>query len=190
MAGALALATQLNHGNVGPINPVLYHVLGPAGRAAGIVDVVSGNNSVTQGGQVIVPGFTASTGFDVASGWGTVNAARFVPSLVSATRSAHQDAGVRAVARAELSALQRRGIRLSVSRIPPAGTARLAGRDFLPGHPVRLRIDGKLVANLRASALGSVTYLIDPSLLKLAAGRHVITLTSMLLTETARFRSS
>ena len=29
MAGALALATQLNHGNVGPVNPVLYHVLGP-----------------------------------------------------------------------------------------------------------------------------------------------------------------
>jgi hypothetical protein len=43
---------------------------------------------------------------------------------------------------------------------------------------------------LRASALGSVSYLISPSLLKLAAGRHVITQTSMLLTETARFRSS
>ena len=190
MAGALALATQLNHGNVGPINPALYHVLGPTGRAAGIVDVVSGNNSVTQGGKVIVPGFTASMSFDVASGWGTINAARFVPSLVSATRSAHQDAGVRAVARAELSALQRRGIRLSASRIPSGGSSRLVGRDFLPGHPVRLRIDGQFVVTLRASARGSVTYMIDPSLLKLAAGQHLITLTSMLLTETASFRSS
>ena len=32
-----------------------------------------------------MPGFTAGKGFDVASGWGTVNAAKFVPSLVAAT---------------------------------------------------------------------------------------------------------
>jgi len=39
--------TQLNHGhNVGPINPALYGLLGPLGSAAGISDVVSGDNSV------------------------------------------------------------------------------------------------------------------------------------------------
>jgi len=191
MAGVLALATQLNHGNVGPINPVLYNVLGPAGAADGIVDVVNGNNSVTNASsKVIVPGFTAGPGFDVASGWGTINAARFVPSLVSATRSAHQDAAVRALARAQLSALQRRSIQPSATSIPPGGTSYLLAGDFLPGHPVGLHIDGKLVATLRADTLGSVAYLIDPQLLKLAAGSHVITLTSMLLTETARFSSS
>ncbi len=30
--GVMALATQMNHGNVGPINPALYRVLGPAGE--------------------------------------------------------------------------------------------------------------------------------------------------------------
>jgi hypothetical protein len=40
-AGVLALATQLNHADVGPVNPALYGILGPAGARAGITDVVS-----------------------------------------------------------------------------------------------------------------------------------------------------
>ena len=48
----------------------------PAGGSNGIVDVTSGNNSF--GG---VTGFTAETGYDLASGWGTIDAAKFVPAL-------------------------------------------------------------------------------------------------------------
>ncbi|MBV8943358.1 MAG: hypothetical protein JO240_16655, partial [Solirubrobacterales bacterium] len=63
--GMMALVTQLNHGNVGPINPALYHVLGPQRQKAGIADVVKGNNSAdTPHGKVIVPGFAAKKGFD------------------------------------------------------------------------------------------------------------------------------
>src|SRR5215471_3130130 len=40
LAGVLALATQVNKGNVGPINPVLYRALGPRGAQAGLSDVV------------------------------------------------------------------------------------------------------------------------------------------------------
>jgi subtilase family serine protease len=54
MAGVLALATQVNQANVGPINPLLYRVLGPAGAQAGLADVVHGNNSVTTPGTTIV----------------------------------------------------------------------------------------------------------------------------------------
>jgi len=43
--GVLALATQLNHGNLGPVNPLLYRVLGPRWAKAGIADVVHGNDS-------------------------------------------------------------------------------------------------------------------------------------------------
>jgi subtilase family serine protease len=78
-AGVLALAVQANNGRLGQINPALYSKLGPQGTTAGIVDVVTGNNS--QGGVV---GFTASKGFDIVSGWGTIDAARFVPALVKA----------------------------------------------------------------------------------------------------------
>jgi subtilase family serine protease len=45
--GVLALAAQLNHGGVGPINNALYEILGPKGARAGITDVVTGHNSVT-----------------------------------------------------------------------------------------------------------------------------------------------
>lgn len=63
----------VSHGrNLGPVNPVLYDVLGPLRARAGISDVVSGNNSALdpKTGKVLVPGFTAGRGFDVASGWG------------------------------------------------------------------------------------------------------------------------
>jgi subtilase family serine protease len=183
LAGVLALATQVNHGNVGPINPALYQVLGPAGARDGIADVVSGNNSyVNAKGQLVVPGFTAGRGFDVASGWGTVYAPRFVPSLAAATRMLGQEAAARAQARDELTGLERGGVDLTRTS---SGFCYLLGTGFLPGHPVQLRIDGKLIATLTANPLGDVTYMIDPGLLKLSSGRHTVTLTSLLITETA-----
>ena len=72
----LALATQLHGGPLGFINNALYQ-LGPKGAKDGIVDVTQGNNS-----QYGVPGFAAGKGFDIASGWGTVDPASFVPALV------------------------------------------------------------------------------------------------------------
>ncbi len=48
--------------------------------------MIKGNNSAeTPKGKVTVPGFAAKRGFDVASGWGTMFAPRFVPALVAAT---------------------------------------------------------------------------------------------------------
>jgi len=191
MAGVLALATQLNHGrNIGPINPVLYDVLGPLGQRAGISDVVSGNNSVIDPttGQVLVPGFTAGPGFDVASGWGTLNASVFVPALVLATAVADEDLGVRAQAASQLSQLEH-SIRLSSPNIGPGGISTVTDGGFLPGHPVKLMIDGNLVITLTASSAGTVSYTLSPSALSLSAVRHVLTLQSMLITPTAIFTS-
>jgi subtilase family serine protease len=190
LAGVLALATQVNKADVGPVNPVLYRVLGPRGAQAGIADVVKGDNSVTtpDGGTVLVPGFTAAKGFDVASGWGTINAARFVPGLAAATAASHQDQAARAQALAALTGL-RDGIRLSARHIGAGGTSYLLAPDFLPGHPVTFAIDGHTVATLTANTLGDVTYMIDPPLLKLPPGRHTVSLTGMLLSETATFTS-
>ncbi len=55
--------------------------------AKGIVDVTSGNNTVSfrQGGKEhTVRGFSARPGYDLASGLGTVNAALFVRELAAA----------------------------------------------------------------------------------------------------------
>ncbi len=190
LGGILALATQLNHADVGPINPVLYDVLGPRGARDGIADVVSGNNSAeTPAGKVIVPGFTATKGFDVASGWGTLYAPRFVPSLVAATRAEQQDIAVRQQALRELTSLQH-SIDLSRTDVPAGGTSYLLAGGYLPAHPVQLLIDDRPIATLTANSLGAVTYMIDPSLLHLPAGRHNVALKSLLLTATRSFSSS
>ncbi len=84
-AGIVALAGQVAHHRLGNINAALYS-LGALSQAknspakpTGIVDVTTGNNSF--GG---VTGYTAGPGYDLASGWGTINAATFVPALAKA----------------------------------------------------------------------------------------------------------
>jgi subtilase family serine protease len=81
-AGIVALADQLAGHSLGLINPALYQL--SAEHAPGIVDVTSGNNTVSfsQGGKEhTVRGFAARPGYDLASGVGTVNAEYFVPEL-------------------------------------------------------------------------------------------------------------
>jgi hypothetical protein len=154
-------------------------VLGPKGRADGISDVVSGNDAYANG-PVFVAGFTAAKGFDVASGWGTISAPKFVPALVAATRAAKQDRTTRRQAAAELSALGH-AVRISPAKIDSKGTAYVFASGFLPGHPVHLLIDGHAVRTLTASVLGTVTYMIDPATLSLSAGSHAVLLESMLI---------
>jgi subtilase family serine protease len=187
LAGVLALATQLDHGkNVGPINTPLYQTLGPAGIKDGIADVVSGDNTLYIDRRVFVRGFTATKGFDVASGWGTVRADTFAPALASATRAAHQDAAVRAQAASVLSSLEHRE-QLGSPDVDPGGATLLTAQGFLPGHPVKLEIDGRNIVTLHADALGSVSDQINPSALGLQPGRHVVDLHSMLITTTDAF---
>jgi hypothetical protein len=188
-AGVLALATQLNHGkNVGPINPALYDVLGPAGLKDGIADVVHGDDTLYVDGKVYVRGFRAAKGFDVASGWGTVRANKFAPALARATQAARQDVAVRARAAGALMRLEHRE-QLSNSYLRRGGTTLLTAQGFLPGHPVKLDIDSRKIVTLRADAHGSVSYRIKPSVLGLRPGRHVVDLISMLITTTNTFYS-
>jgi subtilase family serine protease len=82
-AGVVALADQVAGHPLGLINPALYR-MSALGQAAGIVDVTRGSNTASfhQGGTLhTVTGFAARAGYDLASGVGTVNAARFVPEL-------------------------------------------------------------------------------------------------------------
>ena len=79
MSGIVALADQQARHRLGLINPALY-ALGALQKAGvpgtGIVSVTSGNNSF--GG---VTGYNATAGYNLATGWGTIDAAKFVPAL-------------------------------------------------------------------------------------------------------------
>jgi subtilase family serine protease len=84
-AGIVALADQVAGHPLGAINRYLYQL--SARHAPGIVDVVTGNNTVSfrQGGKLhTVQGFAARPGYDLASGVGTVNAPEFVRELAAA----------------------------------------------------------------------------------------------------------
>jgi subtilase family serine protease len=75
-AAVVALASQKAGKGLGFINPALYKI-GAGATANGLVDVTSGSNA-TDG----VDGYEAAKGFDIVSGWGTLDAAKFVPALV------------------------------------------------------------------------------------------------------------
>jgi subtilase family serine protease len=86
-SGIVAIADQAAHHDLGWLNPTLYG-LGDGSRS-GIVDITSGNNSVS-GTQALPPvagqtfsvqGFNAVPGYDLASGLGTIDGARFVGEL-------------------------------------------------------------------------------------------------------------
>jgi subtilase family serine protease len=87
LAGLLALATEAKHresgGPLGQVLPALYRLGGRPG--AGIIDVSQGSNTYQMCAATCttVPGFTAKAGFDVASGWGTVDPGAFIPALVA-----------------------------------------------------------------------------------------------------------
>jgi subtilase family serine protease len=79
MSGIVALADQQAGHRLGLINPALYLLGGLKQhgiRNTGIVSVTSGNNSFGE-----VTGFDAGPGYNLATGWGTIDAAKFVPVL-------------------------------------------------------------------------------------------------------------
>jgi subtilase family serine protease len=80
-SGIVALADQVAGHRLGNINGALY-LLGAASQlphlpvSTGLVDVTSGDNSFAG-----VTGYPAGPGYDLSSGWGTIDAATFVPAL-------------------------------------------------------------------------------------------------------------
>jgi subtilase family serine protease len=84
-AGIVAISDQVAGHDLGFLNPRLYGLA--QAPANGIVDVTKGNNGLTfldaHNGNALttVTGNVAGPGYDLASGWGTVDAATFVPAL-------------------------------------------------------------------------------------------------------------
>ncbi|MGH3290741.1 MAG: S53 family peptidase [Trebonia sp.] len=96
-SGIVALADQAAGHRLGDLNPALY-AMGRGGSRSGIVPISSGTNSYTfckaadvqsnsscasSSDLVNVRGFNANGSYNEATGWGTVNAAKFVPALAA-----------------------------------------------------------------------------------------------------------
>lgn len=80
-SGIIALADQFAGHRLGNIDTALYELgLGRHSARAGLVDVTSGDNSFAG-----VTGFSATSGYDLASGWGTIDAPAFIRALAFAS---------------------------------------------------------------------------------------------------------
>ncbi|HEX3515580.1 MAG TPA: S53 family peptidase [Trebonia sp.] len=94
-SGVVALADKVAGHKLGDLNSALY-AMGKSGARSGIVPISKGTNSYTfckaadigsngacasSTDLVNVPGFHANGSYNDATGWGTVNAAVFVPTL-------------------------------------------------------------------------------------------------------------
>jgi subtilase family serine protease len=94
-SGIVALADQAAGHSLGDLNPALY-AMARSGVRNGIVPISHGTNAFTfckaadvgsdsscasSSDLVSVPGFSANGSYNDATGWGTVNAALFVPAL-------------------------------------------------------------------------------------------------------------
>jgi subtilase family serine protease len=77
-AGVVALAGQLAGRPLGLINPLLYQLA--AQHDPGIVDV-QGQGNTFHASHVTIRGFPAGPGYDLVTGLGTIDAAKFVPDL-------------------------------------------------------------------------------------------------------------
>jgi subtilase family serine protease len=177
-AGILALATQLKGANLGPINDVLYTQLAKTPAANGLMDVTSGNNSFGS-----IPGYTAGPGYDVASGWGSVDASLFVPALAKATAA-------NPMPQQAADALRTLAATLAITpskRLSSTATVTLTSTGFLPGHPIVITVDGHSLATVTADSSGNVSYAFTAAAKGLAAGSHTLGLASMLLDQSTTF---
>jgi hypothetical protein len=78
----VAIADQYAGRRLGLINPALYGLY--AAHAPGLVDVTRGDNTVSfpvAWKLFTLGGYQAGPGYDLATGLGTVDAARLVPEL-------------------------------------------------------------------------------------------------------------
>jgi subtilase family serine protease len=181
-AGILAMATQVKGSNLGPINEALYKTMARSPSRNGLIDVKSGNNTFNRGG-IYVPGYTAAPGYDVVSGWGTVDASKFVPTLANAT---HHNL-MPSQAYGQLTALQHS---LSITPslfLSSTATIDLTDTGFLPGHPVTISVDGNPLATVTVDTSGNWSYSFTATDKALAVGRHTLAIHSLLLDQSKPF---
>ena len=179
-AAVLALATQINHAhNLGVINDFLYRKLGHDAARDGILDITSGNDAIGD-----IPGYTAAPGFDVASGWGTVDASLFAPA---AARASHGDNPMTREARQQLDQMRDQVSLTPSTTVAPAQPIDILAHGFLPDHPVTIAIDGTTLVTVIADSSGNINFAFVPNKQNLATGRHTLTIHSMLLDQSKAF---
>ena len=79
-AGIIALLDQAHGSPIGFLNTAIYQLSESAGYHRAFHDITSGNNSDTAG-RFGVDGYTAGHGYDLTTGWGSPDVAKFITGI-------------------------------------------------------------------------------------------------------------
>ena len=178
-AGILALLEQKIQSRVGNANPVIYGLANSTYYSSVFHDITAGSNaSPCAAGSVNCPnggsiGFNAGVGYDLATGWGSVNAANFVADWLlvqPAGAAVNQSFNSPSVTLTPSSTSVAAGASVSVAVSVASATP---GLTTVPTGTVQLLIDGAASGTPVALVNGN-TSLTVPSL-GLAPGGHTIT---------------
>jgi len=80
LAGVVALLNQAHGRPVGFLNAAIYQLGASSNYSSAFHDITVGNNSDTAG-QFGVDGYTAGTGYDLTTGWGSPNVNNFIADI-------------------------------------------------------------------------------------------------------------
>lgn len=171
-AGMLAAAVQASSaGRVGNINPRLYALAQGTAASAIFHDIASGNNIVPCAAGTLncgtgSLGYTAGTGYDQATGLGSINIAALSINLVAPTTGTGTGSAVR-VPTVTIEAASSTGTTTTYN-ITVASTS----SSTVPSGSVNVTVDGG-TPTLVTLAAGVATYSLTPG--SLATGNHTIT---------------
>jgi uncharacterized protein YjbI with pentapeptide repeats len=151
LAAVIALMNQVNGGSVGFITPAIYALAQSSLYSRAFHDIVQGNNSATAGAPY--DGFTASTGYDLTTGWGTPDVASFIPGVLFPNLNL---AG-KNLQKADLQGLNLQGANLQGANLQDANLqgANLQGAKIQGANLQRANLQGANLsgANLQGSNL-------------------------------------
>jgi subtilase family serine protease len=180
-AGLLALVEQQTGTRIGNANPIIYALANSSYAANVFHDITTGTNAspctagsmnCAAGGTI---GFTASAGYDQASGWGSVNAYDMVHSwtlVTPVTVTGGVDPSVTTVAGSLQTAVVGTPILFTVTTAS-ATTASTA----TPTGTVQMTVDGVAVGAAVALVNGTATYTLSTT--GLSVGNHTVQATYM-----------
>jgi subtilase family serine protease len=177
-AGLLSLVVQQTGARIGNANPILYALANSTYYASVFHDVTTGNNSVpcTSGSTgcptSLTLGYSAGTGYDVASGWGSVDAYNMVndwklvtplsagvgqtltnTTLTTTTANVVQGTAITLTARVAA---------VATSAATPTGTVQLLVDNVVNGSPVALA-SGSATLTLATTALTAGAHTVSVS---------------------------
>jgi Predicted protease len=178
-ASVMALVEEsLKLGRLGNINPNIY-AMATGGQANGIFhDIINGDNmspctagstGCSSGGTI---GFNATQGYDLASGWGSIDATNFAMQWTSFPPK--DPAGTVTTQTTVTPTPSTVAVGTSVS-LAIAVTSGIHAQPFDPTGSVQIAVDGRTVAPSVALANADATYSLGTT--GLAAGPHTVTVT-------------